>query len=185
MAFAGPSLEADLFLLHYAFALGALPTLTAEPRRALVTQLASQRGALADLTPALGAAIDRALASAARGDLDANALALTMRAAEAGTASGEPRAHGYFVAGLWFAFAMTMAAAQEPDLSFAAMAGPLARMFEEDAEFGGSDRQIAKALREAARLGAGAIVGQTHVDVDALKAVIRSVLAIKGDSGRR
>ena len=184
LAFAGPSLEADLFLLHYAFALGALPTLADEPRRALVTQLATQRGALANLTPVCGAAIDRALASAAGGNLDANALATAMRAAEAGTASGDPRAHGYFVAGLWFAFSLTMASAEQPDLSFVAMAGPLARMFDEDAEFGGSDRQIAKTLREAARLGAAPFVGQARVDVDALKAVIRAVLAIKGDGER-
>lgn len=184
LGFSGASVEAELFGLRYGFGLGVLGSLRGADRTALAADLWNKRALLASLSPATLAAITRYLEHAQRGEADAPALAAALREAEAGTATDAARAHGYFVAGLWCGIAMTMATAQQPDLAFVALAGPLAAMFDEDAEFGGSDRTIAKALREAARIVAAPLVAAQAIDVGAFKAVVGSLLAAKSDAER-
>lgn len=180
-AFAGASTSADLALMQYGFLLGSLATVSEDPAKLaeVVAQLTAARESLAPLAPNVVAAVDRFLASAKRGELDGTALGAAFQGASDGIARGPARAHGYFAAGLWFGISM-LAAEVDPgmvDKSYLAMAWPLAVMFDEDAQFGGSDRVIAAQLRGIA----GMLAGPAAVDLTAFKAALMSAFTVRAD----
>ncbi|MCA9518717.1 MAG: hypothetical protein KC635_27460 [Myxococcales bacterium] len=180
-AFAGRSTSADVQLMQYGFLLGSLPTVSDDPAQLaqVVDKLVAGRDAMAPLAPGVVKAVDRFIASAKGGELDPAALGAALMGANEGIAAGPARAHGYFAAGVWFGLSLLAATMDEGgvDDAYLAMAGPLATMFEADAEFGGSDRTIARQLRSVARM----LGGQGGVDATAFKAALMSAFTVGAD----
>jgi len=178
-SFAGASTELDLTLLRVGF-LAASLALDVEDLGAFTRStetLKKAREALASLSPAVVAAYDRYVASAGQRRLDVNALADLFDTAEVGIATGPARGHGYFEAGLWLGLGLVGVTGGYIDPAFPSMAPPLAVMFEEDAQFEGSDRKLAASLRELAKL-----VAAERVDVAAFRQALAKAFAVTADT---
>jgi len=177
-AFAGASTEADVAILKYAFLAASLTAQANDPAEIRDTAgvLEAGRALLAPLSPETISAIDRFILTAKRGQIDASALSASLMAAEAGIASGPARAHGYFATGVWLGVSVLAAALDEADPGFIAVAEPLAVMLDEDALFGGSDRQLAAQLRRLASL-----LSQPRLDGEAFMSALNAALSIEPD----
>ena len=178
LAFAGASTANDVRILHFAFIAGGLASNLANTELfgQAVAFLEALREALAPLRPEVVAAMDRFVAAAKRGEVDVESLLAALSAAEEGIASGPPRAHGYFATGVWLGLTFSVAATREPDPEFGAMATPLATLLEEDAEFGGSDRALAKEVRAL-----GLLLSKPGFDNAAIKRHLSAALAVQAD----
>lgn len=176
--FAGASTEKDIMLMRIGFLVGSLATdiddATAFGKSA--ETLGAAREVLAGLSPAVVSAYDRYVASAKNGRVDVDALAELFMGASDGIAVGPARAHGYLTGGIFFGLAMTSASLGKPNPGLATMAGPLAVLFEEDAEFDGSDRKLAAALRELA-----AVLKAETLDGERFKMGLVAIFAVEAD----
>lgn len=176
--FAGASTEKDIMLMRIGFLVGSLATDvddTAAFAKSIETLVAA-REVLAGLSPTVISAYDRYVASGKNGRVDVDALAELFMAASEGIAAGPARAHGYLTGGIWFGLSMTSASLGKPNPGLASMAGPLAVLFEEDAEFDGSDKKLAAALRDLA----GVLKAETF-DGERFKAGLIAVFSVEAD----
>lgn len=178
--FAGASTDNDIALMRVGSLVGglALELNDAASFAESVGLLGQAREQLAPLSPDVLAAYDRFLAAAKDKRIDAAALASLFSAAEAGIARGPARAHGYLCAGLWFGLAMVGASTEGSSPDFAVMAYPLAVMFDEDTEFEGSDRKLARSLREVAGL-----LTAPRLDGPKFMGALKAVYAVEADTG--
>lgn len=176
--FAGASTEKDIMLMRVGFLVGSLATdvddTTAFGKS--VETLGAAREILAGLSPTVVSAYDRYVASAKNGRVDVDALAELFMGASEGIAAGPARAHGYLTGGIWFGLAMTSASLGKPNPGLASMAGPLAVLFDEDAEFDGSDKKLAAALRDMA-----AVLKADTLDGERFKTGLIAVFSVEAD----
>lgn len=176
--FAGASTEIDIVLLQ----LGAMTSALAleldnvESFKGSLELLGTAREVLAPLAPEVAQAFDRYLEAARQGKIDSQALGDLFAAAEAGIAKGPARAHGYLTAGLWFGLSMISATLGSSTPEFAAMAGPLAVLFEEDADLSGSDVKVAVSLRAVAKL-----ISAEKIDTAKVTATLAQVFKLNAD----
>lgn len=176
--FAGASTEKDVMLMRLGFLVGSLAT-DIDDAAAFgksVEMLGAAREVLAGLSPTVVAAYDRFVASGKSGRVDVDALAQLFMGASEGIAAGPARAHGYLTGGIWFGLAMTSVSLGQPNPGLASMAGPLAVLFDEDAEFDGSDRKLAAALRELA-----AVLKAETLDGERFKTGLIAVFSVEAD----
>ena len=176
--FAGASTDQDIALFRLAYLIGSAPSVDGDTQElaAIAQRVAAGKDAFAALGPELAKAMDTIAAKLARGVVDGRAIVDLMRRAEEGIAKGPARAHGYLAAGLWLGTSMLAVGLPSPDTELAAMAGPLATLFEEDAELGGSDRKIAVELRQVATM-----LERGRVDLVAYQASLGRVMAVGAD----
>lgn len=177
--FAGASTEKDIVLMRMGFLIGSLATEVDDPKAfaSTVEMLGAAREVLAGLSPAVVTAYDRYVASGKARQVDVDALADLFMAASEGIAAGPQRAHGYLSGGIWFGLAMSSASMGKPNPGLASMAGPLAVLFEEDAEFEGSDRKLAASLREVA-----GILRADKLDGERFKNALMKVFTVEADA---
>ena len=176
--FAGASTSIDIVLLQLGTLTSGLALEHSNPEgfKASIELLGSAREALAPLSPEVAQAFDRYIAAARQGQIDSTALGDLFAAAEAGIAKGPARAHGYLTAGLWFGLSMIDATLGTGTPEFTAMAGPLAVLFEEDADLSGSDVKVAVSLRAVAKL-----LSAENIDTAKVSATLGKVFEIKAD----
>jgi len=177
--FAGASTDKDIALLQLGFLVGSLPLNADDPKAfsAAMDMLGPARALLAGLAPGVVSAYDRYVASARGGSIDVPALAALFEAAEGGIATGPQRGHGYLTGGLWFGLAIVGATQGQVNPAFVSMASPLAVLFEEDAEFEGSDRKLAASLRQVA----GLLKAET-LDVQAFSTAVSGAFKVSADA---
>lgn len=175
--FAGASTDADIAILRLAFLVGAIPASEGKELASMIATYERARDSLAPLTPELVAAADHVIEAARSGRVDAHALTTAMRLAEEGISTGPARAHGYFATGLWFGLSAHVVSSPRADSAFTSMAGPLAVMLEEDAEFGGSDLALATELRKVA-----AMLVSGGVDLAQYRRSVATAMAVGADA---
>ncbi len=182
--FAGASAAKDIRVLHHAMALGFIPALVkaggAGRAKGLAEKLKKSHSALADLTPKTQASALMLVAvgtvdKEVKGKLIGMILGEALKAGVRGVAKGPQRAHGYYLAGIWAGGAMMYGMLGGND-TYADMAEPIAQMLDKDASFGGSDRVIAKHLRNIAKQ-----LKAKKPSVRTIKAELSAIMKVKAD----
>jgi hypothetical protein len=151
--FAGKARAADMRILAHAVLLGRYAGMVAQggTSRDVQSKLAETADAVyAPLAPRVKSALAALITGLGTGRFDPALFAATLRMAEGGIATGPQRAHGYLAIGLWAGLSPMVAGIAGDRSIYAGMAGPLAILLREDAEFEGADVQIAKTIETMA-----------------------------------
>lgn len=155
--FAGHSSDDDIKILRYGIAAGILPVMVKFGRTkraaAMAAELDASAGLLGPLTKQTqaAAALLRTLGKSGKADgkLLGMLYASSIRSGMVGIAQGPQRGHGYYATGVWASGAVLLALLGGSAV-YADMGEPLAVLLDQDAAFGGSDRQLATMVREIA-----------------------------------
>lgn len=180
--FAGKAQAADMMLLAFGNAVGALPMmmkLDLDGAKQQATQLQALLGKLeGKVNPQVVEALTLAVMAAQAGEFE-----LTMKAVLAGMAvsadsitKGSERAHGYMATGLYTGTVGLFALSGQPNQALADLSQPLVMYLEQDAALGGADRKIAAQLKLV-----GAEVAKPAPDFNNVFAAMQAMNAVKPD----
>jgi hypothetical protein len=181
--FAGESSEIDTISLQYGYLLGMLPLLQATSPDKFQETLKTLQG-VAQLNDLYGknsqAAIKAFTAAASQGKFDERAymdmiLGGTQDMAAASDSSSE-RMHGYLVIGLWSGLAMLAAEADAIPAALPSTGNTLVMLLEKDANFGGSDLQLAASLKAVI-----AELASPSPNKDTLQKHVMAMMEVKAD----
>ncbi len=184
--FAGQATAADVVLLNLGAAMASATLASATLAKQLggehfsnsLNSIQNHRsGALAQLSSAVLAQVDRFITAARAGEVDLDATVRALAESEAGIGVGPARAHGYFTVGLWMGLASVFVANGLDGREIAEMAGPLATFLEKDAIFGGADTKLAGEVRTIGRA-----LSTEKADKDAWQAAMLRALEVRADA---